>query len=421
MSNEFADVAWSWGEEPTNIPDYPGTGTQASISTAETGSSYITDITIFTGITLTATSKIVMKLIPPPSSGIPEITLIDSSAALASDTYEDVWTPATVPELQPLLGTEVQGDWFLTIVDVDETLSGTAAVGTLDNFEILYDVVRSDHVKASGLFEVAGDVSATGEASFGGATVAGTANLMGGAKIGWIDADCDETQEGAIRYDSTAKRIEYCNGSSWSNFAGPGSTYRFVTWSTYDQSHSQWYAGNNADMFGGGQPSQWTDGNFYAHQMTSDFDKLRTFFTQEGPPIGTLKNAMVVAQEWYNNSSTNGRMTAVLFRVRNNTPNNITWTPYWYRTGGYWAEAISIAVNGNNAYTYTSDSGAHSNSSHNLTIPGNRTSTVIFVAGSSSSSGTRGHFIAFYNNSLVLPPGLEFVDDFDTKPNGWDN
>jgi hypothetical protein len=43
------------------------------------------------------------------------------------------------------------------------------------------------------------------------------------------------------------------------------------------------------------------------------------------------------------------------------------------------------------------------------------------VAGSSSQSGTRGHFLAFYNNCLVLPPGLEFVDDFDTKPNGWEN
>jgi hypothetical protein len=29
--------------------------------------------------------------------------------------------------------------------------------------------------------------------------------------------------------------------------------------------------------------------------------------------------------------------------------------------------------------------------------------------------------MAFYNNSLVLPNGLEFVDDLDFKPNGWDN
>ena len=27
----------------------------------------------------------------------------------------------------------------------------------------------------------------------------------------------------------------------------------------------------------------------------------------------------------------------------------------------------------------------------------------------------------FWNDSLVLPEGLEFVDDFDTKPNGYDN
>jgi hypothetical protein len=27
----------------------------------------------------------------------------------------------------------------------------------------------------------------------------------------------------------------------------------------------------------------------------------------------------------------------------------------------------------------------------------------------------------FVDNTLVLPDGLEFVDDFDVKPNGWDN
>jgi subtilisin-like proprotein convertase family protein len=422
MSNEFSDVAWSWGEDPTNIPDYPGTGTSASVTTSETGSSYVTDITIFTTFTLEANSKIIMKLVPPPSSGIPEITLIDGSEALISDTYDQIWTPATVPQLQPLLGTEVQGEWFLTVVDIDETLAGTTAVGTLDSFEILYDVVRSDHVKASGLFEVAGDLSATGEASFGEASVAGTANLMGGAKLGHLDAACDETTEGAIRYDATSKRVEFCNGTSWADFAGPGATYRYVVWSTYDQSHSQWYAGNNGDMFGGVTPQTWSDSNGLASQMTSDFDKLRTFFTQEGPPIGTLKNAMVVAQEWYYNSSTNGRHAAVLFRIRNNTASAITWTPFWYRTsyGGY-NEYTSIALNGTNSWNSSGDNGAHAASSHNLSIPGGRTSTVIFVVGSSSGSGTRGLFLAFYNDSLVLPDGLEFVDDFDTKPNGWDN
>jgi hypothetical protein len=131
---------------------------------------------------------------------------------------------------------------------------------------------------------------------------------------------------------------------------------------------------------------------------------------------------MVVAQEWYYYSSTNSRHTAVLFRIKNNTADAITWTPYWYRTGyGGWNEYASIALNGNNVWSSSSDLGAHSNSSHNISIPGNRTSTVIFIASSSSGSGTRGLFLAFYNNSLVLPPGLEFVDDFDTKPNGWDN
>jgi hypothetical protein len=57
-----------------------------------------------------------------------------------------------------------------------------------------------------------------------------------------------------------------------------------------------------------------------------------------------------------------------------------------------------------------------------ITIPAGRTSTAIFVASSSYPSGdTRSTFLAFTNDCHALPAGLQFVDDLDTKPDGWDN
>jgi hypothetical protein len=32
----------------------------------------------------------------------------------------------------------------------------------------------------------------------------------------------------------------------------------------------------------------------------------------------------------------------------------------------------------------------------------------------------RSLFLGFYNDSLKLPAGLEFVDDFDTATGGWE-
>jgi hypothetical protein len=53
--------------------------------------------------------------------------------------------------------------------------------------------------------------------------------------------------------------------------------------------------------------------------------------------------------------------------------------------------------------------------SQTLSIPANRTSTVVFVSSSAPPAGSaRSVFLAFVNNSLDLPAGLEFVDDLET-------
>ena len=96
-----------------------------------------------------------------------------------------------------------------------------------------------------------------------------------------------------------------------------GAIYRWTQWSTYDQ-YGGWFAGNEASLFGGVNPSNWTDNGYLASHMSANKEVLRTLFTHKGY---AGKNAMVVADEYAMYSSTNGRMAGVLFRIKNTTAN----------------------------------------------------------------------------------------------------
>jgi len=198
-----------------------------------------------------------------------------------------------------------------------------------------------------------------------------------------------------------------------------GSIYRWTTFSTYNQSNG-WYGSNNADIFGGVTPSNWSDGGYVASNMSSDKDILLALFSKKGY---AGKNALVYAEEWYSYSSTNGKFAAALFRIENTTANDINWNVNWYRTAyAGWGERASITVNGANTWNSGGSSyGANSSQSISLTIPANRKSTIIFVSGSSPLTGTRGVFLAFYNDCLELPAGLKYIDDLETAANGWNN
>ncbi len=197
-----------------------------------------------------------------------------------------------------------------------------------------------------------------------------------------------------------------------------GAPYRWAVFSTYGQ-FSGWYAGNSAAMYGGVAPSMWSDGSARAYMMSSDKEVLRTLFSRKG--YGG-KNALVAADEWYSYSSTNSKHAAALFRIRNTTENTISWRPSVYMTCyGGWGEWASIALNGANVYEDGSNRTAMTPpTSVSLPIPPNRSSTAIFVAGSGPPQYTRSLLLAFTNNCLELPAGLEFVDDFDTATGGWE-
>jgi hypothetical protein len=203
-----------------------------------------------------------------------------------------------------------------------------------------------------------------------------------------------------------------------------GAIYRWNTFHTYHNG-SSWLLNNEPSHFGGVTPDAWTDGNALADAISPDKEVLRTLFTRKG--YGGA-NANIVSNVFHQYSSTNGQVTVALFRIRNTTGSDITWTPYFAYTCFYWwGERASVALNGTLMWQSGSENCTNNSRTNvDLTIPANRISTVIFVSPSSDTmspgSGiqVRANILVFYNNSLALPNGLEYVDDLDIATGGWD-
>jgi subtilisin-like proprotein convertase family protein len=194
--------------------------------------------------------------------------------------------------------------------------------------------------------------------------------------------------------------------------------YRWINFSTYANNHGDWFMSNRTDVYGGVNPSTWTDGNACASNISSSREVQRSFFTRKG--YGGY-NANVWTEEWKSYSSTNSHKAAVLFRIKNTTANAITWNVYTFMTAWVDEDRASVSVNGANTWCPGSNYYANDANNFSLSIPGNRTSTVIFVAGSTPQwNDLRACILAFWNNSLALPAGLEYVDDLDTAKDGWE-
>ncbi len=194
-----------------------------------------------------------------------------------------------------------------------------------------------------------------------------------------------------------------------------GAIYRWAVWMDYDQTGG-WYANNDSNLFGGVAPNVWGDSNGTAGMMGQNFDKIRNLFTKKGYAD---KNALVWAEQYTMYSSTTGKHAAALFRVKNTTSSDITWTVHTHQTAySGWGEKASIAVNGADVWQHTNSQATHKHIV-NLVIPAEETSTVIFVSGSArpqniSSLQYRAVMLGITDDTLVLPSGLEYVDDFDT-------
>jgi hypothetical protein len=132
------------------------------------------------------------------------------------------------------------------------------------------------------------------------------------------------------------------------------------------------------------------------------------------------RNGHIYSEEWYYTSSTNSRHIVVLFRIHNPTASAITWTLYFYYTSyGSWGESASVALNGVNQWTTTATCQMCTRG-QSLSIPPGRTSSVFVMVGSGYGYYTRTLVLAFYNNCLRLPTGLEYVDDLPTATGGYE-
>lgn len=204
-------------------------------------------------------------------------------------------------------------------------------------------------------------------------------------------------------------------GATGPTGAGAGATYRWNVFHTYDQNN--WACNNDPILFGGINPSNWTDNNALAYQISANKDVQRTLFQRKGY---AKENAMIHCNNWVSYSSTNGEVCVVMFRINNTSGSAISWTPFFYYTAyAGWSEMASITVNGANTWS----SGTSGQTSVSLSIPSGQVSTVIFVStsGQPVAGSVRPCRMIFYNNSLILPAGLQYVDDLDTATGGWGN
>jgi subtilisin-like proprotein convertase family protein len=395
LTNEFVD-AFAAAGLPLGIKDNFPVGVSLEIDVPDVG--LAKSLTVTVDLTNSDVKDVQVYLYDPNNV---EYTLYDKSSS--GGTWKGSFpAPDTAAQgdLSTWFGKNPKGKWLLKVID--SSFLDNTTDGEIKDFSVAIQTVSNKKLDVNGNLTVSDLLTATGP-----------------IKLPVTNAECTAAREGQVRYN--AYRMEFCDGTTWRGQWYGNATYRWAWWSTYSQAYG-WYYDNRSELFGGVTPSNWGNGNALASQMSSDSDILRTLYPRRGPAIGTLKNAMIRADEFKNYSSTNSRHVSTLFRVKNTTGQAITWTPYFYITSySSHNEYASVALNGQNVWS-DSTNGASTEKSVNLSIPANRTSTVIFVASSSAPSGDmKSCALAFYNNSLQLPSGLEFVDDLDTKPNGWDN
>lgn len=229
---------------------------------------------------------------------------------------------------------------------------------------------------------------------------------------------------GTVYFNSRDNRLSVSNGLTWRSVANAESVYRWAVWSTYDQAGAgAWFFNNSAALAGGVVPSNWSDAGATASMISADKKVQAALFNKKA---SISPDSVVWADAWASYSSTNGKLAGALFRVRNTTGAAINWPLNFYGSCyAAWSELASVSLNGANSYSSDAINGnAQTQHSVTLSIPPNRTSTVICVATSGVPSSTtppmRATVLAFFNGCLTLPAGLEFVDDLDSATGGYE-
>lgn len=184
MSNEFFDVLATWGGDPTIIPDNNLAGINATISLDEGSQARLYGVQFNASIEIAVASQIKIVLQPPVGLGMAPIPLFEETVLPningTAQVVDFAWTVDNTPELANLLDMGPAGDWILNVSDTQFTVVPPTEIGTLNSFEILYDVLRSDEILMNGDLQVQGDASVGGDLNLGGSINSnGSLNVSG--------------------------------------------------------------------------------------------------------------------------------------------------------------------------------------------------------------------------------------------------
>ncbi len=389
LSNQFVDTID--GKADVGIPDNTGADANSSLDFPDIGISQTFELTV--DVANTDLSTISLTILPPDDKKTGWV-LCDPCGEKDVKSYKKTFSKDALPksgDLAKWIDANPKGAWNLKVLDSSFCVPQAPGNSTLCNINNQTDgSIVSWSIKIQTLSNK--KVAVNGDTYQAGTAYLKDVDIAGGLTVG------------GQKYEGFSK----------------AATFRWASFKTYDNAVG-WVMQNDAAMFGGVTPQQWTDQDRYAWNMSADKEVLRTLFNKK---LWAGKNAMVGADVWPNYSSTNGMVMTALFRVKNTTDKDITWTPYFYYTAySGWNERASVTINGLQSWS-TTGSGK---TGLNLTVPKNRTSTVIFVSTASTTTGHVGSgmyvrmcVLGFYNNSLVLPAGLSFVDDLDSAAGGWE-
>jgi subtilisin-like proprotein convertase family protein len=203
--------------------------------------------------------------------------------------------------------------------------------------------------------------------------------------------------------------------------AAAGVPFRWNVFDHYNNGFG-WSLSDTAIYFCNVNPSSWS-GGATAASCSANKDILRMTFTR----LGKLGTGGLVYNELFNGyqDSNNGRTLLAIFRIRNTSGSAQNWSPtFRYSSYSGWSDQASVAINGSNSWVSNANAW-ETQVQPTITIPAQQLNTVIFQVSASNtwsfgySQNYRWLTLAFNQNSLLLPSGTEFVDDFDTMSGSW--
>merc|ERR1719181_2035930 len=198
---------------------------------------------------------------------------------------------------------------------------------------------------------------------------------------------------------------------------GKAPVMRYHIWHGY-VNHIGWMQHNQHQGFGGRHPSDWVDGNTWAHDMSEDLKYIKRLFNKE--VYGDAFGMTVCAESWEMPHSTDDNRCGAIARIRNTNSGNTNWRVNWSFSGWCgWGNRASTALNRRNVWGGCCHGICERTDTYTMK-PG-EVNTVAWIAGGTHPYGHYNHyrmvFLSF--NDLSLPNGLEFVDDFDTMSGSW--